>query len=54
MIQKLLLTSLISLSLSVFADDNLITIKQEGDNFDLDITQIGYNNVVKQWTSQKE
>ena len=53
MIQKLLLTSLISLSLSAFADDNLITIKQEGDNFDLDITQIGYNNVVKQWTSSE-
>ena len=53
MIQKLLLISLISLSLSAFADDNLITIKQEGDNFDLDITQIGYNNVVKQWTSSE-
>ena len=24
---------------------------QEGANFELDITQIGYNNVVKQWTS---
>jgi len=35
----------------VHADDNQITIMQEGANFELDITQIGYNNVVKQWTS---
>ena len=37
----------------VFADDNEITIKQEGDNFELDITQIGYRNVVKQWTASE-
>ena len=56
MIQKLLLFSLISIATycnPVFADDNEITIKQEGDNFELDITQIGYNNVVKQWTSSE-
>ena len=56
MIHKLLLISLISFvgfCNPVFADDNEITIKQEGDNFDLDITQIGYNNVVKQWTSSE-
>ena len=35
----------------VFADDNQITIMQEGDNFELDITQIGFNNIVSQWTS---
>lgn len=34
-----------------FADDNEITIKQEGDNFELDVTQIGYNNVIKQWST---
>ena len=50
---KYILISLISLSLSVFADDNEITIKQEGDNFNLDITQIGYNNIVKQWTASE-
>ena len=33
------------------ADDNQITILQDGDNFNLDITQIGYNNVIKQWTA---
>ena len=38
------------LAMPINADDNLITILQEGDNFDLDITQIGYNNVVKQWS----
>lgn len=38
------------LAMPIYADDNLITILQEGDNFDLDITQIGYNNVVKQWS----
>ena len=47
---KYILISLISLSLSVFADDNEITILQEGEDLNLDITQIGYNNIVKQWT----
>ena len=37
----------------VLADDNEITIKQEGNNFELDITQIGYRNVVKQWTASE-
>ena len=37
----------------VFIDDNEITIKQEGNNFELDITQIGYRNVVKQWTASE-
>ena len=37
----------------VFADDNEITIKQEGNNFELDITQIGYRNVVRQWTASE-
>ena len=45
------LLSLIGLTPVANADDNEITIKQEGDNFDLDITQIGFNNIVKQWTS---
>ena len=37
----------------IFADDNQITIEQEGDDFDLDITQIGYNNIIKQWTASE-
>lgn len=32
-----------------FADDNLITIEQSGDNFELTIDQIGYNNVIRRW-----
>ena len=35
------------------ADDNQITILQEGDNFELDITQIGYSNIIKQWTASE-
>ena len=31
--------------------DNEITIEQTGDNFDLNITQIGYSNIIKQWSS---
>ena len=45
------LLGLLYFSGQVFADDNEITIMQEGDNFELDILQIGYNNVVKQWRS---
>ena len=37
----------------IFADDNQITIQQEGDDFELDITQIGYNNIIKQWTASE-
>ena len=37
----------------LYADDNQITILQEGDNFELDITQIGYNNIIKQWTASE-
>lgn len=32
-----------------YGDDNQITIKQEGNNFELDVTQIGYSNIVKMW-----
>ena len=39
----------LSAAMETYADDNQITIKQEGDNFELDVTQIGYNNVVKMW-----
>lgn len=35
----------------LYADDNKITIMQEGDNFELNVTQIGYNNIIKQWSS---
>jgi hypothetical protein len=34
----------------LYADDNKITIMQEGDNFELNVTQIGYNNIIKQWS----
>ena len=44
---------LVGISLSSYADDNQITISQTGDNFDLDITQIGYNNIIKQWTASE-
>ena len=37
----------------VLADDNQIAIMQEGDNFELDITQIGFNNIVSQWTASE-
>ena len=37
----------------VSADDNEVTILQEGDNFELDITQIGYSNIIKQWTASE-
>ena len=50
--RKLLL--LLLLSVPAFADDNEITIKQDGDNFDLDITQIGYDNIIKQWTASEK
>ena len=45
---------LLALSVPAFADDNEITIKQDGDNFDLDITQIGYDNIIKQWTASEK
>ena len=32
-----------------FADDNIITMEQTGDNFELTIDQIGYNNVIQRW-----
>ena len=45
---------LIFFASQVIADEaNEITIVQEGDNFELDITQIGYNNVIKQWTASE-
>ena len=44
---------LVGISLSSYADDNQITISQTGDNFELDITQIGYNNIIKQWTASE-
>ena len=54
-ITKSILTLIIGVFLTpmVFADDNEITILQEGDNFELDITQIGYDNIIKQWTSSE-
>ena len=44
---------LLALSVPAFADDNEITIKQDGDDFELDITQIGYDNIIKQWTASE-
>ena len=46
--------ALLLLSVPAFADDNEITIKQDGDNFNLDITQIGYDNIIKQWTASEK
>ena len=40
-------------SLATIADDNEITIKQDGDDFELDIIQIGYDNIIKQWTASE-
>lgn len=34
---------------SLAQDDNQITIEQAGDNFDLEVEQIGYGNVIKRW-----
>jgi len=54
-ITKSILTLIIGVFLTpmVSADDNEITILQEGDNFELDITQVGYDNIIKQWTSSE-
>ncbi len=38
----------------VLADDNEITIKQDGNDFNLDITQVGFNNIVSQWTASEK
>jgi len=35
----------------VNADDNIIHIEQTGDNFNLDIEQIGYSNIVEMYNS---
>ena len=43
----------ITYSLATIADDNEITIKQDGDDFELDIIQIGYDNIIKQWTASE-
>ena len=43
----------ITYSLATLADDNEITIKQDGDDFELDIIQIGYDNIIKQWTASE-
>ena len=40
-------------SLATIADDNEITIKQDGDDFELDIIQTGYDNIIKQWTASE-
>ena len=45
---------LLALSVPAFADDNEITIKQDGDNFELDITQIGYDNIINNGQHQKK
>ena len=47
---------MVSLLLSSYvkAADNEITIDQSGDNFDLNISQKGYSNVIKRWRSWDE
>lgn len=37
------------LAFPVYADDNQITIQQSGDSFELDITQVGYGNIIRRW-----
>ena len=36
-----------------YGDDNQITILQEGDNFTLEVEQVGFNNIIKQWTASE-
>ena len=43
----LLVFAMIAFVSEVKADDNQISLEQSGDNFQLDITQIGFNNTVK-------
>ena len=50
---QLTIIGMFIIPMTLWADDNQITIMQEGDNFELDITQIGYNNVIKQWTASE-
>jgi len=38
-------------SIAIAQDDNQITIKQSGDNFYLEVEQVGYGNIIKQWSS---
>ena len=46
---KYILISLVSLSLSVYADDNHVHVDQVngGDNFDFTVDQYGYNNLIR-------
>jgi hypothetical protein len=48
MVLKYLLISLISLSLSVFADDNHVHVEQVtgGDNASINVSQIGFDNTI--------
>ena len=54
MVLKYLLISLISLSLSVFADDNVINVKQVGNNLNLKIEQVGANNQILLYNSSSK
>ena len=38
----------------LYTADNQITIEQSGDNFNLNIDQIGYSNIIKRWRSWDE
>jgi len=51
--RTILCIGILTIPMFSIADDNQITILQEGDNFELDITQIGYSNIIKQWTSSE-
>ena len=51
--RTILFIGILTIPMFSIADDNQITILQEGDNFELDITQIGYSNIIKQWTSSE-
>ena len=51
--RTILFIGILTIPMFSIADDNQITILQEGDNFELDITQIGYSNIIKQWTASE-
>ena len=51
---KLAIILMLFTSQVIANDDNEITIKQEGDNFELDITQIGWDNIVSQWIASEK
>lgn len=48
---KKLILGMLLLPLMCFADDNEISLVQSGDNFELTIDQIGYNNIIRHYNT---